>query len=123
MLLSDYDFVIIHVPGSTNHIADALGRRNDYQVTENHFEQALEQILLPPEKFKINSILPKSLSLHNHQLVNNSMKGAQEPLATSILKEAEKPIEANNAVQEAQEFEETTNLSTTIKEIVKKKRM
>ncbi|TPX37955.1 hypothetical protein SeLEV6574_g07810 [Synchytrium endobioticum] len=56
MGLSEYDFVITHVPGTSNQSADALSRRADYHLSEEESKEALEQTLLPKEKFRITVI-------------------------------------------------------------------
>ncbi|TPX29974.1 hypothetical protein SeMB42_g08025, partial [Synchytrium endobioticum] len=56
LVLSEYDFVITHVPGTSNQSADALSRRADYHLSEEENKETLEQILLPKERFQITAI-------------------------------------------------------------------
>ena len=50
-MLADFDFVLVHKPGSTNTRADPLSRLSVHEVTDS--DDNREQIVLKPEHFRI----------------------------------------------------------------------
>ncbi len=61
LLLVDYDFVIVYIPGQLNPVADALSRREDYFPLKENKANCLSNILLPLEKFKLCSVKPYAI--------------------------------------------------------------
>ncbi len=85
LLLADYDFVIVYIPGQLNPVADALSKREDYFPLEKDKANCLSNILLPPEKFKLCSVKSSLMQSTLENLTAPTMASKAKPLPHQIV--------------------------------------